>query len=118
MTVTWLGGLPKRLADVKRAEARTISRFRNAGVGRSHAEKMTVASVRHVSVQKAPEGPLQPRINTNRRADSTTVTSSEPAQPSRFEKNTNTYLSPPISLLTFDLGLRLCCRSFVNERPT
>jgi hypothetical protein len=27
MTVTWLGGLPKRPADVERVEARTIPRF-------------------------------------------------------------------------------------------
>jgi hypothetical protein len=28
MTVTWLGGLPKRPADVKRVEAKTVSRGR------------------------------------------------------------------------------------------
>ena len=38
-------------------------------------------------------GPVvHPRISMTSNADSTTVTSSEPAQPTLFEKKTNTYV--------------------------
>jgi hypothetical protein len=40
--------------------------------------------------QKAFGGLLQPRINRNSNADTTTDTKSDPAHPSRFEKKANT----------------------------
>jgi len=40
--------------------------------------------------QNAPGGPLQPRTTRNSKAESTTVTSSDPAHPSRLEKKKNT----------------------------
>ena len=39
--------------------------------------------------QNAPGGPLQPRISRKSNAESTTVTRSDPAHPSRLEKKTN-----------------------------
>ena len=49
-----------------------------------------------VECQKAFGGPLHPRMSTNNSAESTTVTSSELAHPSRFEKKTNTLHVAPI----------------------
>jgi hypothetical protein len=43
----------------------------------------------------------------NRSADSSTVTSSDPAHPSRFEKKTNTLPVAPIFLPALHLALRL-----------
>jgi hypothetical protein len=40
--------------------------------------------------QNAAGGPLHPRMRTNSSAEAIAVTSSDPAQPRRFEKKTNT----------------------------
>ena len=55
--------------------------------------------------QKAFGGPLHPRMRTNNSAESTTVTSSELAHPSRFEKTTNTLHVAPIYLPACHLPL-------------
>jgi hypothetical protein len=62
--------------------------------------------------------PLHPRISKNNSAESTAVTSSDPAHPSRLEKKKNTLPIAPVSLTALHLPPRLLLTVQGRHHPT